>query len=646
MAKQITIGVVAPVDAGKTTLSEALLYQAGTIRHFGRVDHQDAFLDPGALEKQRGITISAHQAQLAVDQTTITLLDTPGHVDFAATTEQVLAVLDYAILVVSATDGINGAVQYLWGLLKRAGVPTLIFVNKMDAPGVDSTEIITNLQQHLSGGCCSFAGAGRQMTSAVADNVAAVDETVLEDYLSTGTLADATTCRLISQRKVFPVFVGAALHQQGVSDLLAALNQWTVAPQGESTFAARCFKISHGSRGERLTWLRVTGGILHAKDELLPGQKADQLRIYNGSKFTTVQQVLTGQVCAVSGPTTTFAGQGLGQAADNIGTVQPVLEYAVQTAVDPGTVHDELTLIADEDPAIRLSWQAERQELTLALTGTVQKEVVEQRMAANGLPIQLTAGNIIYQETVTQAVEGVGHFEPLRHYAEVHLLIEPAPRGSGVQLVNAARVEDLKPNWQSQVMAALAARVHRGVLIGAPLTDVKITLLGGRGSIVHTVGGDLREATWRAVRQGLMKIRANGCQLLEPWYQFTLVVNNRVVGRALNDIAQMGGQTANPLPQGTDLTVLSGKAPVAAMVDYAAEVRNYTHGQGQLSLVVAGFAPCYHQQAVIEQINYDPCADLENSPDSIFCAHGAKYTVKWDQVDQAMHQDYYWQKGS
>lgn len=483
------------------------------------------------------------------------------------------------------------------------------------------------------------------MTSAVADNVAAVDETVLEEYLSTGKLAEATTCRLIKQRKVFPVLFGAALHQQGVSDLLAALNQWTVAPQWGSTFAARCFKISHGARGERLTWLRVTGGTLHAKDELLPGQKADQLRLYNGSKFSTVQQVQAGQVCAVSGPTTTFAGKGLGQATDNIGTVQPVLKYAVQTTADMGAVRDELMLIADEDTAVRLSWQAAHQELTLALTGTVQKEVIEQRMAAARLPIKLTAGKIIYQETVTQAVEGVGHFEPLRHYAEVHLLIEPVRRGSGVQLVNAARVEDLKPNWQSQVMAALAARIHRGVLVGAPLTDVKITLLGGRGSIVHTVGGDLREATWRAVRQGLMRIRTTGCQLLEPWYRFTLVVNNKVVGRALNDIAKMGGQAASPLPQGTNLTVLAGRAPVVTMVDYAAEVRNYTHGQGQLSLVVDGFAPCHNQQAVVDQIAYDPCADLENTPDSIFCAHGAKYTVKWDQVEQAMHQDYYWQKG-
>ncbi|WP_102279002.1 elongation factor G [[Lactobacillus] timonensis] len=643
MSKQITIGMVAPVDAGKTTLSEAMLYQAGTIHRLGRVDHQDAFLDPEALEKQRGITISAHQAQLSVGQTKITLLDTPGHVDFASTTEQVLAVLDYAILVVSATDGVTGAVQYLWQMLQRTGVPTIVFVNKMDAPGVDAKKIITSLQQ-LSSGCLSFEGASQQMTSAVADNVAAVDETVLADYLTTGKLTDAATYRLIKNREVFPVLFGAALHQQGVSELLAVLNQWTLAPEWGKDFAARCFKIFHGTRGERLTWLRVTGGILNVKDELLPGQKADQLRIYNGGKFTTVQQATAGQVCAVSGPTTTFAGQGLGRETDFGGTVHSVLEYAVQTAVDIRAVREALRMIADEDPAINLSWQPESQELTVDLTGTVQKEIIEQQMAAKGLPIKLTTGKIIYQETVTQSVEGVGHFEPLRHYAEVHLLIEPAPRGSGLQFANEARVEDLKPNWQSQVMAALAAKEHRGVLVGAPLTDVKITLLGGRGSIVHTVGGDLREATWRAVRQGLISIRSTGCQLLEPWYRFRLVVDNSVVGRALNDIARMGGKTGNHVPAGAALTILSGKAPVATMVDYAADVRNYTHGQGQLSLVVDGFEPCHNQQAVVDQSGYDPCADLDNSPDSIFCAHGAKYTVKWDDIKRAMHRDYYWQK--
>lgn len=643
MTKQITLGIVAPVDAGKTTLSEALLYQAGTIHRLGRVDHQDSFLDPGQLEKKRGITISAHQAQLTTDQLAVTLLDTPGHVDFADTTEQVLNVLDYAILVISATDGVTGAVQYLWQMLAKAEVPTIIFVNKVDAPGVDQAVLLTALQQKLSPNCISFVGAEQGMTTEVADNVAAVDDEVLADYLETGQLADSQVQQLIEQRQAFPVLFGAALHQDGVGQLLRLLNHWTLAKRWPNDFAAACFKISHSANGERLTWLRVTGGVLHAKDELLPGQKADQVRVYNGSRYQTVQSVSVGQVCAVAGPTSTYAGMGLGQQANQVGTVKPVLEYAVHSTKELAQVKDQLAMVADESPSTTVYWQPENDELKLAVTGTVQREIIEQRMAAAGLPIELTAGQIIYKETITQPVEGVGHFEPLRHYAEVHVLLEPASRGTGLQLVNHARVDDLRKNWQSQIMSALGAKQHRGVLTGAELTDVKITLLGGRGSIVHTVGGDLREASWRAVRQGLMEIRTTGCQLLEPWYSFRLVVNNETVGRALNDLARMGGTAATPVPLGNQLTVIIGHAPVAAMLDYAATVRNYTHGQGQLSLVVEGYRPCHNARQMIEAAHYDPCADLPNTPDSIFCAHGAKYSVKWDKVPATMHQPYYWQ---
>lgn len=643
MTKQITLGIVAPVDAGKTTLSEALLYQAGTIHRLGRVDHQDSFLDPGQLEKKRGITISVHQAQLTINQLAVTLLDTPGHVDFADTTEQVLNVLDYAILVLSATDGVTGAGQYLWQMLAKAQVPTIIFVNKVDAPGVDQAALLTALQQKLSPNRISFAGAEQGMTTEVADNVEAVDDDVLADYLETGQLADSQVQQLFKQRKAFPVLFGAALHQDGVGQLLSLLNYWTVAQHLGSDFAATCFKISHSTNGERLTWLRVTGGLLHAKDELLPGQKADQVRVYNGSRYQTFQTVSAGRVCAITGPTSTYAGMGLGQQVNQLGTVKPVLEYAVHSPQELAKVKDQLVMIADESPSTTVYWQPENDELKLAVTGTVQREIIEQRMAAVGLPIELTAGQIIYKETITRPVEGVGHFEPLRHYAEVHVLLEPAPRGTGIQLVNHARVEDLRKNWQSQIMSALGTKQHQGVLTGAELTDLKITLLGGRGNIVHTVGGDLREASWRAVRQGLMEIRTNGCQLLEPWYSFRLIVNNETVGRALTDLARMGGKTATPVPQGNQLTVITGHAPVAAMLDYVATVRNYTHGQGQLSLVVEGYRPCHNARQIIEAAHYDPCADLPNTPNSIFCAHGAKYSVKWDEVPATMHQPYYWQ---
>lgn len=523
--KQITLGLVAAVDAGKTTLAESLLYQTGTIRHLGRVDHQDAFLDPDSLEKQRGITISPHQASFLTGQTTVTLLDTPGHIDFAAATEEVLQVLDYAVLLVAAPDQVVGATRFLWDLLQKAGVPTFIFVNKMDAPGTDRQELMKQLQKALSENCVDFSGAAKQMTTSVADNAAAVDETALTSYLETGQLADDSCRNLIVQRKLFPVFFGTALQEKGTAELLAALDHWTKPAKTRDEFAARCFKISHDERGERLTWLKLVGGQLTAKTELLPGQKINQLRIYNGAKFTTVQNVTAGNVCAATGLSDSFAGQGFGQVSDFVqNQVQPVLSYAV----DPGQedimkVQQALEQLADEDPAIQVSWQAGVKELTVNLLGQVQLEILKQRLQEEaGLQVTFGAGKIMYTETITKPIEGVGHFEPLRHYAEVHLKLAPGKPGSGLQFFNESRVEDLPKNWQSQVMTALGAKQHRGVLIGAPLTDVEITLLGGRGNIVHTVGGDLREATWRAVRQGLMELLPDACQLLEPYYRFSL----------------------------------------------------------------------------------------------------------------------------
>lgn len=642
--KKITAGIVAPVDAGKTTLTEALLYQTGTVRKFGRVDHGDAFLDPGQLEKRRGITIAAHQAILKQGDFQMTILDTPGHVDFAAATEQVLQVLDYAVLLISATDGVTGTVRFLWHLLQRNQVPTFIFVNKMDAPGADQTAVLRELQQDLSEGCIDFTGAESQMTAAVADNVAAVDEQTLANYLDSGELPDATTAALIHQRKVFPVFFGAALQQSGTSELLASLEHWTTVTHFAEEFSARCFKISHTTKGERLTWLRVTGGTLRAKDELLPGQKADSVRIYNGTKFETVTAVQAGGTCAVLGPTDTYPGLGLGASAkEPAPIVRPVIRYGVDPLEnDVGQVQSALVQLADEDPSIELDWDADNQQLHVALVGTVQRDILQQRLAAEfNLKVKFNVGRIMYAETITQKVEGVGHFEPLRHYAEVHLLMEPSKRGSGIQLANQCRVEVLPQNWQHQILTALRAKTHRGILIGAPLTDVKITLLGGRGSIVHSVGGDFRQATWRAVRQGLMELGQAGCELLEPWYRFRLTLTSSQVGHAITDISQMGGTMDDPQTDEHGQSILTGMAPVSAMFDYAAKVRTYTHGEGQLELVVAGYRQCHDADKVIATADYDPKSDLPNTPDSVFCAHGAGYPVDWDAVPSHMHVPYY-----
>lgn len=642
--KKITAGIVAPVDAGKTTLTEAWLYETGTVRKLGRVDHGDAFLDPGQLEKRRGITIAAHQAILKQNEFQMTILDTPGHVDFAAATEQVLQVLDYAFLLISATDGVTGTVRFLWRLLQRSNVPTFIFVNKMDAPGADKANVLHLLQQELSPNCVDFTGAESKMTAEVADNVAAVDEATLESYLDSGKLPDATTVKLINQRKVFPVHFGAALQQSGTSELLTSLEHWTTAGSWPDEFSAHCFKISHTTKGERLTWLRVTGGTLHAKDELLPGQKVDSLRIYNGTKFDTVTEVRAGDTCAVLGPTDTYPGLSLGVSAkEPTPIVHPVIRYGVNPGNnDISKVQAALSQLADEDPSINIDWDADNQQLHVALVGTVQRDILQQRLADEfNLTVSFDVGRIMYAETITKKVEGVGHFEPLRHYAEVHLLLEPGLRGSGIQLANQCRVEVLPKNWQHQIMTALTAKTHRGVLIGAPLTDIKITLLGGRGNIVHSVGGDFRQATWRAVRQGLMELGQDGCQLLEPWYRFRLSLDSSEVGRAITDVSQMGGTMDDPQTDDRGHSVLTGMAPVSAMFDYAAKVRTYTHGEGQLEMVVAGYRKCHNADEVIADAKYDAKSDLPNTPDSVFCAHGAGYPVDWDAVPSHMHVPYY-----
>lgn len=639
MAKKIVMGIVAHVDAGKTTLSEALLYRTGARRKLGRVDNGDAFLDPDQLEKKRGITIFSHEAQLKYNDLGITLLDTPGHIDFVAQTEQVLQVLDYAVLVVDATNGLEGTTSTLWRLLDHYHVPTFIFINKTDSVGANPQAVLKDLQKSCSPGCIMFADP---LNTDTTEAIASQDDDALTEYLESDQLKPATIQRLIRERKIFPCYAGAALKLTGVDDLLAGLAKWTVPFTPHQEFGARVFKISH-DKNDRLTWLRVTGGQLQAKAALVGDEKANQLRDYNGARFTIQQTVLAGDVCAVTGLATTFPGQGLG-AEDNLrqAIFQPVLSYAV----DPqgNDIHACLTALRqleDEDPQLAVTWSEHLQEIHVHLMGEVQLEVLQQLLAERfQLQLGFDQGSILYKETITDTVEGVGHFEPLRHYAEVHLLMEPGQPRSGLTFADQCRTDVLSHNWQQQIMTSLGAKEHRGVLIGAPLTDVKITLVSGRGSIVHSVGGDFREATWRAARQGLMELRAQKkCQLLEPWYQFRLIIPQSEVGRAINDIQRMNGS----FQLGTDngvATTITGEAPVASMRDYAQEVRNYTHGQGQLECVVASYQPCHNAEEIINDRQYDPVADLENTPDSVFCAHGAGYPVRWDRLPEMAHFPY------
>lgn len=638
--KHIVAGIIAHVDAGKTTLSEAMLYQSGTLRELGRVDNGNAFLDPDDLEKKRGITIFSHEAQFDYQQLHVTLLDTPGHADFGAQTEQVLSVLDYAVLVVSATDGVQGYTRTLWRMLDRYHVPTFIFVNKMDAPGVDQSTILQQLQSELSSGSIAFT----DNISEQFDDIALQDETVMDDYLASGELADETIRQLISQRKIFPTYFGAALKMTGVAQLLTGLEQWSVEKPTDSEFGARIFKVSHDEKGERLTWVRVTGGELHPRDEVLPDQKINQLRLYNGVKYTVAQSVTAGQVCAITGLTGTRPGQGLGAVSSSLPPMlQPVLTYKVNPK--DNDIHACLTALQqleDEDPQLHVTWSNQLQEIQVQLMGAMQLEVIEQLMHNQfQLDIDFDEGSILYKETITAPVEGVGHFEPLRHYAEVHLLMEPTAPGTGVSFASNCSLEVLDKNWQHQIMTNLTAKQHLGVMVGAPITDMRITLIGGRGSIVHTVGGDFREATWRAVRQGLMMQKQAGkAQLLEPWYQFRLTVTADQVGRAMTDIQRMNGDFETPDNTSGEIVTITGTAPVAEMQRYAQDVTAYTHGQGELECVVDGYRPSHNAEEVIASQDYDPVGDLENTPDSVFCAHGAGYPVKWDQLPKMAHYPY------
>ena len=635
--EKLVVGILAHVDAGKTTLSEGLLYTCGKLKKLGRVDHGDAFLDTDPMEKERGITIFSKQAVLPLEQLEITLLDTPGHVDFSAEMERTLSVLDCAILVVSGADGVQGHTHTLWKLLERYSVPTFLFVNKMDLAGADRAALLGELKSKLDEGCVDMADQ-----EALCEQAALCDESLLEDYLETGTIADAALTALMARRKLFPCWFGSALKLEGVEDFLRGLEHYAPRPVYGTDFGARIFKISRDNQNNRLAWMKVTGGSLKVKTVLEgPGwtDKADQLRVYSGSKFQPVDTAPAGSVVAVTGLGSAAAGQGLGFEAEGAPpALEPVLTYQVilPEGQDPVTALQKLKQLEEEDPQLHLVWSERLKEIHIQLMGQVQLEILQRLIAERfNMEVSFGQGGIVYRETIASPVIGVGHYEPLRHYAEVHLLLEPGERGSGVTLATACPEDMLDGNWQRLILTHLAERAHPGVLTGSPLTDVKITLLAGRAHLKHTEGGDFRQATYRAVRQGLMEAEPI---LLEPWYSFRLEVPSPQVGRALSDIQRMGGQCDPPETAG-ELTVLTGAAPVAGLRDYGSEVAAYTRGMGRLSCTLKGYYPCHDQQNVVEALGYDPERDVDNPTGSVFCAHGAGYNVKWDQVKEMAHVD-------
>ena len=631
--------LLAHVDAGKTTLSEALLYCAGAKRTLGRVDHQDTALDTHALERARGITIFSKQARLETKTRAVTLVDTPGHVDFSAEAERTLPVLDCAVLVISGTDGVQAHTLTLWDLLGRYHVPVFLFVNKMDLPGTEKQALLQELQRRLSPGCVDFTGDW----ASIAENAALCDEALLENYLQSGVVTPANLRQLIAARKLFPCLFGAALKNQGVEELLEALDVYAPEPEYGDGFAARVYKISRDSQGNRLTWMKITGGSLRVRDTLAyknqrgeaREEKAVQLRAYSAEKFTQLEQAGSGELIAVTGLTESFAGQALG--LEKKGTayaLEPVMTYRVNLpkGTDPAQALQKLRQLEEEDPQLRLIWEGG--QIHVQIMGRVQLEVFRSLVAERfSMDVTLDDRRIFYKETIENSVEGVGHFEPLRHYAEVHLLLSPLPRGSGLVFDTVCPTDVLDTHYQRLILTHMEEKVHRGVLTGAPITDMKITLLVGKAHLKHTEGGDFRQATYRAIRQGLMGAKS---VLLEPWYDFSLTLPRSQVGRAITDIRAMGGDFSAPEDRGEE-SLLEGLVPAAEVRDYAETLAAYTQGRGRFQVSLHGYAPCHDAQAVIAELGYDPEADVENTPDSVFCAHGAGYTVKWRDVPSFMH---------
>ena len=639
----ICIGLLAHVDAGKTTLSESMLYLSGRIRQQGRVDHGNAYLDTYELERARGITIFSKQAELVFGELEVTLLDTPGHVDFSAEMERTLRVLDYAILVINGADGVQGHTETLWKLLKQYRIPVFLFINKMDQNGTDAEKLLEELRVKLSGSCIRFGEA--EDSEEFLENVAMAEEQVLETYLEHGTIERGEISRLIWERKVFPCYFGSALKNIGVKEFLAGLECYAKERSYPEEFGAKVYKIARDPQGNRLTYLKVTGGVLKVRDLIRyqdVEEKVSQIRIYSGEKYDAVQEVRAGRVCAVTGLTKTYPGEGLGAEPPSEGPVlTPVLNYQLilPEGCDTHGMLLKLRQLEEEDPELHIVWNEKLGEIHAQLMGEVQTEIL-QSMIRERFQTEVTfgPGNIVYKETIKRPAEGVGHFEPLRHYAEVHLLLEPAEPGSGLVFAADCSEDVLDRNWQRLILTHLAEKEHRGVLTGSSITDMKITLVAGRAHLKHTEGGDFRQATYRAVRQGL---KSTESVLLEPYYEFRMEIPAEFVGRALTDIQRMAGEFQTPDTEG-DFAVITGSAPVSEMRDYQLEVTSYTKGRGRLFCTLKGYARCHNAEEVIEQIGYDSEGDLDNPTGSVFCAHGAGFHVSWDQVPDHMHLEYVW----
>ena len=649
--KQITMGILAHVDAGKTTLSEGILYTCKAIRKLGRVDHQDAFLDTNTLERNRGITIFSKQAECTLGEFGITLLDTPGHVDFSAEMERTLQVLDYGILVISGADGVQGHTETLWRLLSRYQIPVFLFINKMDQPGTDRETLLVELKEKLDTNCVDFSAD--QTSEDWKEQVAVCDEQVMEAYLEGEEISRVQIQKMIWERKLFPCYFGSALKLTGVKEFLEDLKLRIRESSYPESFGAKIYKITRDSQGERLSHMKITGGALKVKSVLSNGkpgesgediwqEKVNQIRIYSGEKYTMVSEVKAGTVCAVTGLTATYPGQGLGsEQASDMPVLEPVLSYRIGLPEEVNWHQALLQLrqLEEEEPLLHIVWNGTLGEIYAQVMGEVQIEILKSLIKERfGMTVTFDEGNIVYKETILEPVEGVGHFEPLRHYAEVHLLLEPGETGSGLIFAADCSEDVLDRNWQRLILTHLEEREHKGVLIGAPITDMKITLLTGRAHIKHTEGGDFRQATYRAVRQGLRKAKS---QLLEPYYEFRLEVPSEQVGRSMTDIQKMLGEFDPPKTEG-EMTVLTGSAPVVTMRDYQKEVISYTSGRGRLSCTLKGYYPCHNQEEVVEAVGYDPEADLENPTGSVFCAHGAGFVVNWDQVEDYMHVESGW----
>ncbi len=646
-SKHINVGLLAHVDAGKTTLAEGILYSCGAMRTLGRVDHGDTVLDNFALERSRGITIFSKQARARWREMKLTLLDTPGHVDFSAEMERTLQVMDYAVLVISGADGVQGHVETLWRLLKRYELPVFLFVNKMDQPGTEKEGLLGQLQQKLHENCVEFGGT--QTEPEFWETLSLCSEPLLEQYLERGSISEESISEAIRARQIFPCYFGSALRLEGVEALLEGLYRYTKAPVYGEEFGARVYKIARDSSGVRLTYLKVTGGVLRVKMPVsnrssagegeVWEEKADQLRLYTGGQYQTVQEAEAGEICAVTGLTKTFAGQGLGAERKNeISVLEPVMTYQIFLPQGTDIVKALLWLrqLEEEEPQLHIVWKEALSEIHVQVMGEVQMEILRHLIKERfGLETEFGPGSIVYKETILEPVIGIGHFEPLRHYAEVHLLLEPGERGSGLQFLTACSEDMLDGSWQRQILSCLEEKTHIGVLTGSEITDMRITLLAGRAHQKHTEGGDFRQAACRALRNGLRKAR---CLLLEPYFSFTLEVPLSSLGRAMSDIQRMNGSFEHPLTEG-ETGILTGSAPVASLQDYQREVSAYTGGRGRLSCILKGYEPCHNPQEVIKERGYDCEGDLENPTGSVFCAHGAGFVVSWDKVEEYAHVD-------